>query len=116
MFRESGKLSERYSDQQISIGLNYTLGHSCSDHCLPILDSQSPWETRKPALAAIYHVFADLFAKRCTEHLCHLNEHGAGALNGICYMWRDIASIHGEPDNPACKKRDNCCCKSWLTH
>lgn len=105
LFKEAGKLPDRFSDQQIDVGLNYIIGVG-SDHFHSLLDSRLSWGIRQPALAATYNVFADLFAKRCTEHLSHLDEPGSGVLNGTCYMWWDTAPVHGEPDNPACKERD----------
>ena len=106
LFKESGTLPEKYSDQQISIGLDYELSAGLSEDFFSLLSHEVPWDLRRAGLAAIYNVFADLFAKRCTEHLSHLDEPGAGALNGTCYMWWDIAPVHGEPDKPGCKDRD----------
>ena len=106
LFKESGKLPDLYSDKQISIGLHYLLDTGLSADFLVLLDNKVAWDVRREGLEAIRNVFSDLFAKRCTEHLCHLDEPGAGELNGICYMWWDIAPVCGEPDNPACKERD----------
>lgn len=106
MFKESGKLPDRYSDKQISIGLNYLLDAGKSEDFFALLDNKVAWDVRRDGLQAIRNVFSDLFAKRCTEHLCHLDEPGAGELNGICYMWWDIAPVYGKPVEPACAERD----------
>jgi hypothetical protein len=106
IFRESSRLPEAFSDRQISIGLNYIVNNSCSNHFLSVLDSKVPWEIRREALSAIRNVFSDLFAARCNERLSHIDEPGAGELNGICYMWWDIAPVAGEPEDPMFADRD----------
>ncbi len=43
-------------------------------------------------------MFERLFVPRCTPHLGHRSEPGAGPLNMVCYMWWDIMYLPGWQD------------------
>jgi hypothetical protein len=66
--------------------------------------------------------FDRMFAPRCTPHLSHLDEPGAGILNVRCYMWWDTFPSIGLPDDPhladlhqaAFESLQNILAKDWL--
>jgi len=52
----------------------------------PFTDLRLPEEQRLRGVRAIGTLYDRLLAKRCSHHLSHLGEAGAGALNPVCYM------------------------------
>ena len=106
LFAEAGSLPQRFCDEQIAIGLKYLIDPGNSDTFFSLLAGPAPWEVRKSGLEAIYILFRDLFQKRCSDALGHIDEPGGGALNGTCYMWWDILPVHGQPESPALSERD----------
>ena len=72
----------------------------CSNHIFALTDSSVPWTARQRCVRSIHNLFERCFFKRCTPHLSHLDELGAGPLNLVCYMWWDIIPLSGQPDNP----------------
>jgi hypothetical protein len=99
-FERSAELLAPYSDAQLSQGLFLLarIGYTAYLGCL--LDEETPWPRRHRALGAMFHLFRDTFARRCTPHLSHLDEPGAGELNGVCYMWWDLMQDLQPPDGP----------------
>jgi hypothetical protein len=89
------------ADSQIAQGLRYIIQPGASDFWIAIHDRAVPVEDRLRCLAATEPLFARLLAPRCTPHLSHRDEPGAGPLNGICYMWWDIFPALLAPSDPA---------------
>jgi hypothetical protein len=79
-----------FSDAQIAQGLHYLIDSGAGGVVLALGDESVPLIDRERCVRAIEILFANLFAARCTPHLSHLDEPGAGDLNGICYMWWDV--------------------------
>jgi hypothetical protein len=84
---------QKFSDAQVNQGLWFLASNSCSDHFFAFTDLGLPEERRLRGVRAIGTLFARLFAKRCSPHLCHADEPGRGALNPVCYMLWDIAPL-----------------------
>jgi hypothetical protein len=87
-----------YSDSQLSQGLYYIVSNNVSDHMFALRDGRVPLPERLKGLEAMFIVFDELFASRCSANLCYLSEEDKGVANpldGICYMWWDILPIHG---------------------
>jgi hypothetical protein len=94
LFENMHSATRRYSDQQIADGLWFLASTSCSEHLLLLYDARAAWGQRERGLNAIYLLYANLFAKRCTPHLSHLDRTSTPAhvnpLNAPCYMWWDL--------------------------
>ena len=106
-FRESEKVLSKYSDAQLNQGFWYLISNSCSDVAYCMVDTGEPWAKRKDCIEAIADLFRQCFQTRCTSHLSHLDEQGAGALNPVCYMWLDVLPIHGQPETPDRRETDD---------
>jgi hypothetical protein len=72
----------------------------------PVVQEGLPWEIRRECIRSIGPLFAEIFAKRCSSHLAHLDEPNADPLNEVCYMWWDLFPTWGDPSDPACEARD----------
>lgn len=90
-----------YSDAQLNQGLWFVASNACSNHMFTLMNERVPWPARQRCIASFHRLYEQCFAKRCTPHLSHIDEPGAGPLNGVCYMWWDIIPIAGRPEDPA---------------
>ena len=98
LLRHSSELLAPYSDAQANLGLWFLIGEGNSP--LHVLTEPTiPIEDRLRCIDSISILFEQCFAKRCTPHLSHLDEPGAGALNPVCYMWWDVFPLYGQPEN-----------------
>lgn len=88
-----------FADSQIAQGLQYLIDTGAGGQARFLVEPVVPLPNRLRGVAAIQRLFALLFAPRCSPHLAHLDEAGAGPLNGLCYMWWDIFPFvaSGEP-------------------
>lgn len=91
LFSNSNELLDGYSDGQLGQGFWFLLDPASSNHATALLDASVSDEQRRSVVQSVPNLFRDLFAQRCTPHLSHIDEEGAGALNESCYMWWDIA-------------------------
>jgi hypothetical protein len=101
----SGEVLEAYDDAQVAQGL-YLLGSACGDLGFALVDEAVAWPIRSKGLDAIYALFRDCFALRCSNHLSHLNEPEASPLNGVCYMWWDVFPAPMETEGECCAAYD----------
>jgi hypothetical protein len=99
-FENTVSVFEPYDDDQLNQGLWYLASNACSNHMFALMDASVPWTERQRCIRSFQSLYADCFAKRCTPHLSHLDEPGAGPLNAICYMWWDVNPAAGKPDDP----------------
>lgn len=90
---------DSYTDEQINQGLWYVVGSSAGNHMYAVIDARVPYEARIRCLRSFYSLFQKLFAKRCSEHLYHIDQTHGNALNAVCHMWWDIIPIYGMPDD-----------------
>ena len=95
LFESPSRYTNTYSDGQLNDGFWLILDPGASSHFFSLLHDTVPLEKRLRGIGAIFNVFTELFAKRCTQHLSHLAEPGASPLNSICYMWWDVCPIPG---------------------
>jgi len=100
-FKDSGRLLARFSDEQLNQAFWFLVSGSCSEFMYALVDPAVPSSSRLCALRSFVPLFEQVMAARCSPHLSHLDEHVANPLNGACYMWWDILSIHGCPEEPA---------------
>lgn len=100
-FERSGELLARFSDEQLSEGLHFTLDAGGSEFMFSLVDSAVPSTVRLRALRSFVPLFEQVMAARCSPHLSHRDETGAKPLNGVCYMWWDVLPIHGRPEEPS---------------
>ncbi len=105
-FRESGTALAKYSDAQLKQGFWYLADAGCSNIACSLDDRSAPEVARLEAIESIGDLFEHCFARRCSDHLSHLDEPGANSLNDICYMWWDVLPICGQPEDPARKRTD----------
>src|SRR5690349_17685407 len=99
-FENTGRLFEPYSDAQLNQGLWFLASNACSSHMFALMETSVPWPARQRCIASIHQLYEQCFFKRCTPHLSHIDEPGAGPLNMVCYMWWDIIPIAGKSDDP----------------
>jgi hypothetical protein len=100
LFEEPEPALRWFADRQIAQGLTYLVSTSASGDNRWFCATSVPVEHRLRAIEAVGTFFAELFAPRCTPHLSHLSETGAGTLNGVCYMWWDEFPCLALPDDP----------------
>lgn len=105
-FENAAEVFQPYSDAQLNQGLWFIASNSCSNHMFGLMDESVPWTARQRCIYSIHQLYEQCFAKRCTPHLSHIDEPGAGPLNMVCYMWWDIIPISGHSEDPARKEFD----------
>jgi len=86
-----------YTDAQLNQGLWYI---ASSGFMLALGDASVPMANRVGCIRAIFPLYRDLFAPRCTPHLGHRGEQGSNPLNSVCYMWWELMPVMGSPDDP----------------
>ncbi|KAB2857356.1 MAG: hypothetical protein F9K46_13050 [Anaerolineae bacterium] len=92
LFENASSVLTPYSDAQVNNGL-WFIGGSALGIVEVLFDEGLAWGRREQCIRAMYGLYADIFAKRCSPHLSHLDEPGANPLNSICYMWWDLLPI-----------------------
>ncbi len=105
-FERSGEILEPFDDEQVNQGLWMIASPSCSNMGFSLADDTGPWALRARGLEAIFTLFRDCFAVRCSNHLGHLDNEEANPLNSICYMWWDVFPVCAQPELPLQKERD----------
>ena len=108
LFESAGKLLAPYTEAQVNQGLWFLVSEGVSPLCA-LLDASVPLEQRVRCIRSISKVFEQCFLVRCTPHLSHLDEPGAGALNPVCYMWWDIFPFSGQPEDASRREIDEAC-------
>jgi hypothetical protein len=98
LFENCSTLLEPYSDAQVNKALRFFIDLGESDQPLSLRNLSIPWTVRRRAIESMATLFKDCFA-HCSHGLSHLDEAGSKPLNGLCYMWWDIAPWHGEPED-----------------
>ncbi|MFN0016765.1 MAG: hypothetical protein ACKVP0_00815 [Pirellulaceae bacterium] len=93
---EEPEILATYSDPQVNQGFWYLVDNSCSSYMFSLIELGVSWPERQRGIRSIATLFAQLFAHRCSNHLSHFDEVGAGALNLVCYMWWDIFPARGQ--------------------
>jgi hypothetical protein len=83
----------RFSDMQVSNGLNYILNNVASDIPQLLRQKSINEELRVDTVLKMKHLYRDCFATRCSVSLSHLDEPGAGPLNAFCYMLWDVSPL-----------------------
>ena len=101
LFEDPVPALEPFSDAQLNQGFWYLLSNGCSDIMFVLTDMGVPLDARVRCVRAFTTVFRDVFAVRCTPHLSHRDEPGAGALNAACYMWWDLLPLGSAPRSEA---------------
>ena len=100
LFENPEVLTASFADSQIAQGLTYLTDVSAVGDDGHLADPAVPIASRLRLLASTVVLFERLFAPRCTPHLSHLDELGAGPLNGRCYMWWDSFPSIGLAGDP----------------
>jgi hypothetical protein len=83
----------RFSDGQVSVGLDIIFNNSYSDYVFSIKDSALPAKTTIRAITSLKALYSDCFEPRCAPILSHQNEAGHNSLNGVCYMLWDVTPL-----------------------
>lgn len=91
-FERCGDDLAAFSDAQINQGLRYLLT-SPFDYFYPIRDSDAPFANKQRAIASIYRLYSDCFARRCAQILSHGSKSEGSALNALCFMFWDICPL-----------------------
>ncbi len=92
LFENVSSVLTPYTDAQVNNGLWFISG-SALGIIEVLFDSRMEWARRERCIRAMYRLYADVFDKRCSPHLSHLDEPDANPLNSICYMWWDLLPI-----------------------
>lgn len=92
MFKESGTVLQKFSDEQVDQGLWYVFGAG-SNFSFQMRDGKVPDKDKLALIRSIYTLYSDLFSKRCSPVLSHLDQAGALPVNSICYMLWDITAL-----------------------
>jgi hypothetical protein len=82
LFESAGKLLAPYHDTQAKEGLWFLIGE-CTSPLYALTDAAVPLEERICCIRAVATVFKQCFVPRCTPHLGHLGESGAGRAEAI---------------------------------
>lgn len=106
LFGDPGRCLARYDDRQLNEGFWYLVSNSASDHMFALTDASAPLANRVRCLESFTSLFEKLFAVRCSPHLSHIDQPGAGPLNGVCYMWWDLLPLSGTPADPSRREID----------
>ena len=99
-FEGAAVVFKPYSDAQLNQGLWFLASNACSNHMFALMNESVPWPARQRCIHSFHQLYAGCFARRCTPHLSHVDEPGAGPLNSVCYMWWDIIPFAGRPEDP----------------
>ncbi|MBI3414888.1 MAG: hypothetical protein HY043_06125 [Verrucomicrobia bacterium] len=91
-FRRAGEDLVQFTDAQVDQGINYLASPSCSNYMFAVRDGEVPLAKKLSAIDSIYSLYANCFARRCSEILGHLDEKGS-ALNDVCYMFWDVCVL-----------------------
>jgi len=105
LFEEPEFLAQ-YSDGQVNQGFWYLVHNCCSNYTSSLIEPGVAWPERQRGIRAIAALFTRLFARRCSDHLSHVDEKGASPLNSACYMWWDLFPTWGQPEDPAAAELD----------
>ena len=100
LFDDAAGVLEHFSDAQIAQGLMFLINNSLSDHMFPLMDPGVPWPARRRCICAMYAVFEQVLAPRCSPRLLHVlteADPSINPLNGVCYMWWDVCPLRGNP-------------------
>jgi hypothetical protein len=108
LFQSAGKLLAPYTDAQVNQGLWFLI-NEISSPLYALAEASIPLAQRVHCIQSISTVFDQCFVPRCTPHLSHIDEPGAGALNPVCYMWWDIFPLYGQPEDKARREIDEAC-------
>lgn len=91
-FRRAGVDLTDFTDAQANQGFWFIVSPSVSDYMFPVESAEVPIDRRVQAIESIYSLYAECFAKRCSETLGHLSEPSSD-LNPICYMFWDVCPL-----------------------
>ena len=108
LFERAGGLLAPYGDAQVNQGLWFLISESGSP-LYALGEAGIPLKQRVRCIHSMTTLFEQCLATRCTPHLSHLDEPGAGALNSVCYMWWDIFPLYGQPEDVARREIDAAC-------
>jgi hypothetical protein len=101
LFEHPEEIMDSFADSQIAQGLTYLVDVSAVGDDGHLADQNVPVADRARMISATVMLFRRLFGARCTPHLSHRDEAGAGILNGRCYMWWDSfpsIGLDGDPN------------------
>jgi hypothetical protein len=99
LFENSSELLQPFSNAQLNQSFWFLLSVD-SDAQQAMFDMNVPWPERRRCFRAIYTLFDQCLAKRCSPYLSHINESSENPLNSACYMWWDLFPAWGQPNDP----------------
>jgi hypothetical protein len=105
-FENPNPFLKDYTDAQLNQGFWYLVSNGCSDMMFALTEPAVPLAQRLRCLSSFQLIFERVFAVRCSPHLSHCNEPGAGPLNRVCYMWWDLLPLGGQPSVSSEKPMD----------
>ncbi|MGY4286180.1 hypothetical protein ACVWXO_005400 [Bradyrhizobium sp. LM2.7] len=114
LFENPEPALEGFADYQIAQGLTYLVNTMASGDGGWFCSTEVPVKERILSIESIGPFFERLLKPRCTPHLSHLSEVGAGPLNGVCYMWWDVFFRHSRsPAIRTCQFSITARCVQW---
>jgi hypothetical protein len=92
LFSDPAERLSKFTDAQLDQGFWYLL--SIGGIMSELNNEVIPLSSRIACIQSFVPLFSKLFKLRCTDHLGHMSQPEAGALNSSCYMWWDIFPLH----------------------
>ncbi|MDD5745634.1 MAG: hypothetical protein PHO30_00075 [Candidatus Omnitrophica bacterium] len=93
LFQEAGEKLSVFSDEQVNQGLYFLIDPGASGIICQAVVNDVELNKVRELIFTINNIYSNIFFKRCTPYLSHLNESGVGALNPVCYMWWDVSAF-----------------------
>jgi hypothetical protein len=95
VFERAGDALAAFGDDQLAEGFRFLVSSERGAQLRPCLDRELPVEERARAVRASAAVFREVFARRCSPVLSHLDEEQS-ELELACYMWWDESPFHAD--------------------
>jgi hypothetical protein len=92
--RNAEQLLANSSNIQVAGGLKIIFDNGIAEICFQLLNSGRSVFDKQVAINSVYHLYSDVFAKRCSPILGQFSEEG-DALSSICYMLWDVTPLTG---------------------
>ena len=101
-----------YSDKQIN-RVFWSLINEIESHMYALFNDDIPLNLRVQVVEAMYVVYEQLFAPRCSNSMSGFKEREytdkLNPLNSICFMWWDIIPLYGKSGNSSREVLDPYC-------
>ena len=103
LLRHCGSDLERFSNDQIALGLKYLFNDLAVQSDTPLKSGEISRIHKLNILRSFQYLYVDCFEKRCAPVLLHADQCGGDSLNDFCYMLWDNSCLsywddHRDPE------------------